>query len=120
MISGILASPGVAFAKALVLKEQHIVINQAPISSSQIDSEVARFYEARTKSAQQLEAIKEMAGKTFGEEKEAIFEGHIMLLEDEELEQVWSGKQSAQTALDSIVKRGDELLARFERANKGK
>jgi phosphotransferase system enzyme I (PtsI) len=28
-----------------------------------------------------------MAGKTFGEEKEAIFEGHIMLLEDEELEQ---------------------------------
>ena len=87
MISGILASPGVAFAKALVLKEQHIVINQAPISSSQIDSEVARFYEARTKSAQQLEAIKEMAGKTFGEEKEAIFEGHIMLLEDEELEQ---------------------------------
>ena len=87
MISGILASPGVAFAKALVLKEQHIVINQTPISSSQVDSEVARFYEARTKSAQQLEAIKEMAGKTFGEEKEAIFEGHIMLLEDEELEQ---------------------------------
>ena len=41
-------------------------------------------------------------------------------IEDEELEQVWSGKQSAQTALDSIVKRGDELLARFERANKGK
>jgi len=70
-----------------VLKEQHIVINQTPISSSQVDSEVARFYEARTKSAQQLEAIKEMAGKTFGEEKEAIFEGHIMLLEDEELEQ---------------------------------
>ncbi|NCB60779.1 MAG: phosphoenolpyruvate--protein phosphotransferase, partial [Gammaproteobacteria bacterium] len=87
MISGILASPGVAYAKALVLKEQHIVINQAPISSSQVDSEVARFYEARTKSAHQLEAIKEMAGKTFGEEKEAIFEGHIMLLEDEELEQ---------------------------------
>ena len=44
----------------------------------------------------------------------------IRTIEDEELEQVWSGKQSAQTALDSIVKRGDELLARFERANKGK
>ncbi|MGE8396409.1 MAG: sn-glycerol-3-phosphate ABC transporter substrate-binding protein UgpB [Comamonas sp.] len=41
----------------------------------------------------------------------------IRTIEDEELEQVWSGKKSAKEALDSIVKRGDELLARFERAN---
>ena len=38
-------------------------------------------------SISQLETIKTKAGETFGEEKEAIFEGHIMLLEDEELEQ---------------------------------
>ncbi len=42
----------------------------------------------------------------------------IRTIEDEELEQVWSGKKSAKDALDSIVKRGDELLVRFERANK--
>ncbi|MDC5889990.1 sn-glycerol-3-phosphate ABC transporter substrate-binding protein UgpB [Proteus mirabilis] len=34
---------------------------------------------------------------------------------DEELEKVWSGKQSAQTALDNAVKRGNEQLRRFER-----
>jgi sn-glycerol 3-phosphate transport system substrate-binding protein len=39
----------------------------------------------------------------------------IRTIEDEELEQVWSGKQSGKQALDNIVKRGDELLARFER-----
>ena len=44
----------------------------------------------------------------------------IRTIEDEELEQVWSGKQSGKQALDNIVKRGDELLARFERANGGK
>ena len=44
----------------------------------------------------------------------------IRTIEDEELEQVWSGKKSAKEALDSIVTRGDELLARFERANSGK
>ena len=82
MISGILASPGIAFGKALLLKEDEIVINQGKISADQIDAEINRFLEARTKSAAQLEAIKEMAGRTFGEEKEAIFEGHIMLLED--------------------------------------
>ncbi|HCU0052272.1 sn-glycerol-3-phosphate ABC transporter substrate-binding protein UgpB [Proteus mirabilis] len=34
---------------------------------------------------------------------------------NEELEKVWSGKQSAQAALDNAVKRGNEQLRRFER-----
>ena len=37
---------------------------------------------------------------------------------DEELENVWSGKKDAKTALDEAVKRGNELLKRFEAANK--
>ena len=42
----------------------------------------------------------------------------IRTIEDEELEQVWSGKKSAKEALDAIVSRGNELLARFERSYK--
>jgi sn-glycerol 3-phosphate transport system substrate-binding protein len=42
----------------------------------------------------------------------------IRAITDEELEQVWAGKKSAQDALDSIVKRGNEQLERFEKANK--
>ncbi len=38
---------------------------------------------------------------------------------DEELEQVWSGKKAPKEALDSAVTRGNELLERFEKANKG-
>jgi sn-glycerol 3-phosphate transport system substrate-binding protein len=34
------------------------------------------------------------------------------------LEQVWGGKKEPKEALDSIVKRGNELLERFEKANK--
>lgn len=44
----------------------------------------------------------------------------IRTIEDEELEQVWSGTKTGKEALDSIVKRGDELLARFERSSGGK
>jgi sn-glycerol 3-phosphate transport system substrate-binding protein len=36
---------------------------------------------------------------------------------DEELEQAFSGKKSAQAALDSAVERGNRLLRQFERAN---
>ncbi|WP_016581844.1 phosphoenolpyruvate-utilizing N-terminal domain-containing protein, partial [Yersinia pestis] len=87
MISGILVSPGIAFGKALLLKEDEIVINRKKISADQVEQEVERFKAGRAKAAEQLEAIKTKAGVSLGEEKAAIFEGHIMLLEDEELEQ---------------------------------
>ena len=116
MISGILASPGIAFGKALLLKEDEIVINQGKIPAEQIDAEINRFLEARTKSAAQLEAIKEMAGRTFGEEKEAIFEGHIMLLEDEELEGdirsfIKDNKATADKAVYEVIEQYAKMMA---------
>ena len=42
----------------------------------------------------------------------------IRAIMEEELEQVWAGKKSAQEALDTAVKRGNEQLERFEKANK--
>ncbi|OEF88031.1 phosphoenolpyruvate-protein phosphotransferase PtsI [Vibrio breoganii] len=108
MISGILASPGIAFGKALLLQEDEIVLNTQKISADQVDAEVQRFYDARNKSAAQLEIVKQKALETFGEEKEAIFEGHIMLLEDEELEDeilalIKGEKLSADHAIHSII-----------------
>ncbi|MDP2005811.1 MAG: extracellular solute-binding protein, partial [Rubrivivax sp.] len=43
----------------------------------------------------------------------------IRAILDEELEQVWGGKKTAKEALDEGVKRGNEQLERFEKANKG-
>ena len=43
----------------------------------------------------------------------------IRTIEDEELEQVWNGKKTAKEALDSVVTRGNELLARFQKSIKG-
>jgi sn-glycerol 3-phosphate transport system substrate-binding protein len=37
---------------------------------------------------------------------------------DEELEAVWSGKKDAKAALDEAVKRGNELIKKFDAANK--
>ncbi|MDD1783323.1 phosphoenolpyruvate-protein phosphotransferase PtsI [Enterovibrio sp. ZSDZ35] len=108
MISGILASPGIAFGKALLLQEDDIVINKNPVPADQLDAEIARLFDGREKSKQQLEAIKDKARITFGEEKEAIFEGHIMLLEDEELEEeiiafIKDNNASAEYAIYSVI-----------------
>jgi len=87
MITGIPASPGIVFGKALVLKEEKIVLDFQKISEDQIDAEVARFYAGREAAVEQLNSIHQRALKSLGEEKAAIFEGHLMILEDEELEE---------------------------------
>lgn len=108
MISGILASPGIAFGKALLLQEDEIVLNTKSISSDQVEAHVQRFFDARDKTSKQLEIVKQKALETFGEEKEAIFEGHIMLLEDEELEEeilalIREEKMHVDYAIHSII-----------------
>lgn len=119
MISGILASPGIVFGKALVLKEEKIVLDTAKIADSEIESEVARFYAGRTAATEQLTAIKDRAEKTLGEEKAAIFEGHLMILEDEELEEeildyLRSNNVNAAVAASKIIDQQVAMLSEID------
>ncbi|MDP6341883.1 MAG: sn-glycerol-3-phosphate ABC transporter substrate-binding protein, partial [Alphaproteobacteria bacterium] len=38
---------------------------------------------------------------------------------NEEMEAIWAGKKTAQKGLDDAVKRGNVLLRKFQKANKG-
>jgi sn-glycerol 3-phosphate transport system substrate-binding protein len=44
----------------------------------------------------------------------------IRTINDEELEQVWSGRKAPKQALDDAVRRGNEQLERFQKANSGR
>lgn len=119
MISGIPASPGIVFGKALVLKEEKIVLNTQKIREDQIETEIARFYEGRAAAVDQLTSIKERALRTLGEEKAAIFEGHLMILEDEELEEeivdyLRSNKVNAGVAASVIIDQQVAMLSEID------
>ena len=119
MISGILASPGIAFGKALVLKEEKIVLDTQKITDDQIDAEVARFYEGRALAVEQLNSIRDRALISLGEEKAAIFEGHLMILEDEELEEeildyLRSNKVNAAVAASKIIDQQVTMLSEID------
>lgn len=119
MISGIPASPGIVFGKALVLKEEKIIIDNQKISEDQIDAEIARFYEGRTAAVAQLSSIRDRALKSLGEDKAAIFEGHLMILEDEELEEeiigyIRSNKANAAAAASKIIDQQVEMLSEID------
>ena len=65
-------------------------------------------------------AVNQMIRKTTDKSRGIRLGNYVQIrtIEDEELEQVWAGKKTAKEALDSVVKRGNELLERFEKANK--
>ena len=119
MITGIPASPGIVFGKALVLKEEKIVLDTQKISEDQVEAEVARFYAGREAAVEQLNSIHQRALKSLGEEKAAIFEGHLMILEDEELEEeiidyLHSNKVNASVAASKIIDQQVEMLSEID------
>jgi sn-glycerol 3-phosphate transport system substrate-binding protein len=66
-------------------------------------------------------SILQMNNKPPTENSKGLRLGNLVQIRDlldEELEAVWSGKKTAQDALDSAVKRGNDLLRQFERANR--
>ena len=66
-------------------------------------------------------AIKELTNKPPTANSKGLRLGNFVQIRniiDEELEAVWSGQKSAKQALDEAVKRGNDQLERFQKANK--
>nr|WP_249158981.1 sn-glycerol-3-phosphate ABC transporter substrate-binding protein UgpB [Bradyrhizobium tropiciagri] len=65
-------------------------------------------------------SIEEVTLKTPTDNSRGVRLGSFVLIRDvieDELEQVFAGKRSAQAAMDNAVERGNRLLRQFERAN---
>ncbi|MEQ9327199.1 MAG: extracellular solute-binding protein [Rhodospirillales bacterium] len=66
-------------------------------------------------------SIKQMTNKEPTANSKGLRFGNFVQIRDiinEELEAVWAGSKSAQDALDTAVSRGNDLLRKFEKANK--
>ncbi|WP_297295882.1 phosphoenolpyruvate--protein phosphotransferase [uncultured Brachyspira sp.] len=82
-ITGIGVSPGIAIGKVYLLIKKDLVVSKCPCKD--IVDEQKRLLDARNKSKEQLLKIRESTAKKVSEEKAAIFDAHITLLEDEDL-----------------------------------
>ena len=82
MKKGIPASKGYAIGKAFIKEVKDINIVERTIEN--LEEEEERLKNAINASKEQLKKIKENAEKELGHEKAAVFESHIMFLEDPE------------------------------------
>ena len=119
LIKGIAASPGIAIGKAFLYKETNLEIVEK--SSLTKEEEIERLLKGREIAKAQLEEIKENTLKKLGKDKADIFEGHITLLEDEELmseidSKISSEKYTAEFALNEAIDEYATMLGNLEDA----
>lgn len=104
-IKGIAASDGVAIAKAYVLVEPDLSYPETKVTD--VDAEVESFKAAVNQSKVELIQIRNNAEVALGADKAAIFDAHLLVLEDPELlgpieESIRNEQKNAPTALMEV------------------
>ena len=106
MKKGIGASKGYAIGYAFIKKDEEVKIEERIVEN--IDEELARLKAATDATRAQLEKIKDKAEKEMGAEKAAVFESHMMLLDDPEFTgaiemNISNNKVNAEKALNDVL-----------------
>ena len=113
-LNGIAASNGIAIAKAYRLVEPDLSFEKVTVEDSA--AEIDRFRQAMAQSKSELEAIRDRAKIDLGADKAAIFEAHLLVLSDPELnapieDKIKSENVNAETALKETA---DMFIMMFE------
>jgi len=82
---GIAASPGVAAAPAFIYREEELAVPDYSIPADKLDSEWKRFEKAVAQSSEEVKALRDRARETAGKDQAAIFDAHLLMLNDPEL-----------------------------------
>ncbi|MBU6948798.1 phosphoenolpyruvate--protein phosphotransferase [Staphylococcus haemolyticus] len=106
LINGIAASDGVAIAKAYLLVEPDLSFTNEKVTDT--DAEIQKFRNALEASKIELTKIRNNAEKQLGPDKAAIFDAHLLVLDDPELiqpieDKIANEKVSAPEALNEVT-----------------
>ncbi len=104
-LHGIAASPGTACAPVFIFRDDFSwSIPSYPIAESDVDAEYARYQEAVARAKEEVTALRDKALQDAGEEQAAIFDAHLLMLDDPEVnENIKSELSSTLMNVESVV-----------------
>lgn len=82
LLYGIAASPGVSHGQVFRFLHQEVEVPTYAVQEGDQDAEIARFQDALSLTKAQITKIKDDVAKNLGEKEAAIFDAHLMVLED--------------------------------------
>lgn len=116
MLKGIGASDGVAIAPVYSLEEPDLSFDGKQIEPGQEDAEVERFKAAFNQSKVEITKIRNHAEEAVGPEHAAIFDAHLLVLDDPEfLEPIEAHIRNDQkSAPQALLETRDQFVSIFE------
>ncbi|MDP4143669.1 MAG: phosphoenolpyruvate--protein phosphotransferase [Bacillota bacterium] len=117
MKNGIAASKGYAIGNVMIKSNEEVCVVERTVENTQEEKE--RLVKAVDASREQLQKIKDKAEKEMGAEKAAVFESHMMLLEDPEFVggvefNIDNNKVNAEKALQDVIDMYMSIFASME------
>ncbi len=116
ILKGIGASDGIAISKVYSLVEPDLNFTETSIESSASAEEVQKFKDSIHKTKVEITKIRNHAEEAVGPEHAAIFDAHLLVLEDPELINPIEEKITGQSysAPQALVETRDEFVTMFE------
>ncbi|WP_373588812.1 phosphoenolpyruvate--protein phosphotransferase [Borreliella afzelii] len=113
-LSGKRISKGIGIGEVLCIRKNFDkIISREKIDFSQVDSEISKFNKAKSKAIEALKDLERKAVLQFGDDKKGIFEGQVLIVEDDEFSELvvelivkgnYSAAYSIYLAFENLVK----------------
>ncbi|WP_187983009.1 phosphoenolpyruvate--protein phosphotransferase [Borreliella bavariensis] len=113
-LSGKRISKGIGIGEVLCIRKNFDkIVSREKIEFSQVDSEISKFNKAKLKAIEALKDLDRKAVLQFGDDKKGIFEGQVLIVEDDELSELvielitkenYSAAYSIYLAFENLVK----------------
>jgi len=113
---GIPASPGVAIGKAFLLNREAVEVKEKKIDENEIQKEILKFKKALDETKRELFKIKEKVAKRIDPDHAKIFEGQILILEDDlindrVIERIKQTRNNAEFVYKKVVEQTIQTLS---------
>jgi phosphotransferase system enzyme I (PtsI) len=110
VVQGIAASKGIAYGQVFIYIQSNVEVPNYNVGAEKRIEEIARFEQALVVTRQQVQKIQSEVSKNLGSEEAAIFDAHLLVLEDQALisETIREFEETAkniETCFNAVAKR---------------
>ena len=119
VVRGVAASPGVSRGKIFVLTDEPPRVDQRGIEESEIEAEIQRLEQALVETRIEVQNLQRRLAEGIGFKDAAIFEVHLLILEDpvllnESSRRIREQGQNAGTAFGEVARQYTEMLGALD------
>lgn len=115
IISGLKLSEGIGFGSIFISTRAEIEVSETTIDKAQVDKEISAYKESIQHAHIQLRQLRENVGSHLDEDSAAIFDAHIMMLDDPGFnEQIINNINNLYNAQKAIQEAGKSYITKFE------